>query len=147
MIVRKRSTGDEIYTIGKYLKGKVKYGVSDTALRAILVDRGLTSDMAYSDADKDVLRLCYADVLKWYILGASKVNNTSDTDNGWTHSGGGYELSDEDIASLKSEANAIYKELEPTSEMKRRSAFRMQSHGVRRADTDIYGTELPHVNR
>ena len=146
MIVRKRDTGNGEYTIGEYLKGKVKCGVTIEALRAILADRGLSVDIPYGDADRDTLRLCYADILKWYILGASKVNNTSDTDNGWTHSGGGYELSDEDISSLKSEANAIYQELEPESALRRKSRFRMQSYGVRRADTTLYGDNLPHVN-
>lgn len=147
MIVRKRGTEDETYTVGKYLKGRVKCGVPDTALRAILADRGLAMGEPYCDADKDILRLCYADVLKWYILGASKVNNTSDTDNGWTHSGGGYELSDEDLAALKSEANAIYEELEPKSVLKRKAKFRMQSYGVKRADVTADGEYLPHVNR
>ena len=147
MIVRKRDTGDGEYTVGKYLKGKVKCGVTEDTLRAILADRGLTMDAAWADTDKDLLRLCYADVLKWYVLGASKVNNTSDTDNGWSHSGGGYELSDEDIASLKSEANAIYAELEPESALKRKSRFRMQSYGVKRADTTLSGESLPHINR
>lgn len=147
MIVKKRDTYNGEYTIGRYLKGKVKYGVTDEALRAILADRGLTAGVLYGDADRDTLRLCYADILKWYILGASKVNNTSDTDNGWTHSGGGYELSDEDISSLKSEANAIYQELEPESALRRKSRFRMQSYGVRRADTTVSGEYLPHVNR
>lgn len=147
MIVRKRDTEDDVFTISDYLLNKVKFGMPRKALRALLADRELTLDTPYSDVEKDVLRLCYADMLKWFILGASKENNTSDTDNGWTHSGGGYELDDVDRAELKSEANAIYKELEPESVMKRKSVFRMLSHGVRRADTDLYGRELPHVNR
>lgn len=147
MIVRKRDTENSIFTVGDYLLNKVKFGMPRKALRALLADRELTLDTPHADADKDTLRLCYADMLKWFLLGASKENNTSDTDNGWTHSGGGYELDEEDKAELKSEANAIYAELEPGSVMKRRNVFRMQSHGVRRADTDIYGRELPHVVR
>lgn len=147
MIVKERDTESDIFTVSDYLLNKVKFGMPRKALRALLADRELELDALYSDVGKDTLRLCYADMLKWFILGASKENNTSDSDNGWSHSGGGYELSDEDKAELKSEANAIYKELEPESVMKRRSVFKMQSHGVRRADTDLYGTELPHVNR
>lgn len=147
MIVKKRDTESDIFTVSDYLLNKVKFGMPRKALRALLADRELELDTLYSDAEKDTLRLCYADMLKWFLLGASKENNTSDSDNGWSHSGGGYELSEDDKAELKSEANAIYKELEPESVMKRKSVFRMQSHGVRRADTDLYGTELPHVNR
>ena len=144
MIVRK---GDESgqFTVMDYLSGKVKFGVTRKSLQAHLADRGLTPDVLYSDCDKDVLRLCYADVLKWFCIGASKVNNTSDTDNGWSHSGGGYELSSDDISALKAEANAIYEELEPESALKKKSSFRMVSHGVKRASYDLGGFPLPHV--
>ena len=91
----------ETYTVADYLSGKVKFGVNDEALRPILLDRGLDLDIPYGDADKSALRLAYADILKWFVLGASKVNNTSDSDNGWSHSGGGYELSDTDRRELK----------------------------------------------
>ena len=94
----------ETYTVADYLSGKVKFGVNDEALRPILLDRGLDLDIPYGDADKSALRLAYADMLKWFVLGASKVNNTSDSDNGWSHSGGGYELSDTDRRELKEEA-------------------------------------------
>lgn len=146
MIVKKRDTERE-FTVSDYLLNKVKFGMPEKALLALLVDRELIPDMPFADADKKTLRLCYADMLKWFLLGASKENNTTDSDNGWAHTSGGYELDDDDKAELKSEANAIYRELEPESEMKRKSVFRMQSHGVKRANTDIYGNLLPHYNK
>lgn len=145
MIVRKRDT-EKTYTVMDYLSGKVKFGVTKESLRAHLADRGLTPDMAYSDCDKSLLRLCYADVLKWFIIGASKVNNTTDTDNGWTHAGGGYELSDDDIADMKSIANGIYEELEPESCILRKRVFRVRSHGVMRACTTLDGECLERYN-
>lgn len=135
----------ETYTVADYLSGKVKFGVKDEALRPILLDRGLDLDIPYGDADKSVLRLAYADILKWFVLGASKVNNTSDSDNGWSHSGGGYELSDTDRRELKEEANAIYQELEPSSVFKSQSSFKIVSHGIKRATYTPYGMPLGHV--
>lgn len=135
----------EIYTVADYLSGKVKFGVNDEALRPILLDRGLDLDIPYGDADKSALRLAYADMLKWFVLGASKVNNTSDSDNGWSHSGGGYELSDTDRRELKEEANAIYQELEPSSVFKSQSSFKIVSHGIKRATYTPYGMPLGHV--
>lgn len=135
----------ETYTVADYLSGKVKFSVNDEALRPILLDRGLDLDIQYGDADKSTLRLAYADILKWFVLGASKVNNTSDSDNGWSHSGGGYELSDTDRRELKEEANAIYQELEPSSVFKSQSSFKIVSHGIKRATYTPYGMPLGHV--
>lgn len=132
-------------SIGDYLVNKVKFEVPEGTVKVILADRELDYDTAYADCDKNTVRLAYADLLKWIVLGPSKFNNTSDTDNGWTHSGGGYELSDEDISELKAEANAIYAELEPESALKRKSAFRMTSHGIKKANRTLCGEPLPHV--
>ncbi len=135
----------KILVVGDYLTNKVKFEVPEEAVKVILVDRELDYDTPYADCDRDTVRLAYADMLKWLVLGPSKFNNTSDSDNGWTHSGGGYELSDDDISELKAEANAIYAELEPASELKRKSTFRIVSHGIKRANRTLYGGPLPHV--
>lgn len=137
----------DTYTVEDYIINKVKFDVSTDALKAIFVDREIDPSTAVSDCDKAVMRLAYADLLKWMVLGPSKVNNTSDTDNGWSHSAGGYQLTDDDIAELKSEANAIYKELEPTSVFGKKTRFVMNSMGVQRANTDMCGNPLPHIIR
>lgn len=136
---------DEIYTVAEYIGNKVKFGVTTDTLKAIFADRGKTLEDAYADCERDELRLLYADVLRWIVLGPSKVNNTSDTDNGWTHAGGGYELTDEDRSELKAEANAIYAELEPNSVMKKRSTFRVVSHGIKRANVGPDGRLMPRI--
>ncbi len=133
------------YTIKDYLFDKVRFDVPDGAIRPILLDRGVDESSLATDCDRDTLRLCYADLLKWIVLGASKVNNTSDTDNGWTHSGGGFEISSEDRKLLIKEANSIYGELEPGSEIKIKSTFRMMSFGVQQANRDIGENPLPHI--
>lgn len=134
-------------TVEDALLSKVKYDVPTEAMRTILIDRELDGGEDYASCDRDKARLAYADLLKWMILGPGKVNNTTDSDNGWSHAGGGYELTEEDIQRLRAEADAIYKELEPASCLKKRSTFRITSHGVKRANMDESGTWMPHVIR
>lgn len=135
------------YTVLDYLAAKVKFDMPKSALMAILVDRNIEPDTAFTERDATSTRLAYADMLKWFVLGPSKRNNTSDTDNGWTHSGGGYELSDADRTLLIKEANAIYEEIEPESAIKSKPAFRMMSFGIQHANYDAAGNPLPHVIR
>ena len=135
----------EIYTVNDYLINKVKFEMPMKALRTIMVDRELEDGIDFSACDRDKVRLAYADMLKWFVLGPSKVNNTSDSDNGWTHSGGGYEISDEERSEMKAEANAIYEELEPESMLKKKSTFKIVSQGVKRANRTPWGAHLPHI--
>ena len=134
------------YTVEDYILAKVKFEVPVDALYPIFIDRGFEKSTLIIDCDMDKVRLAYADLLKWMVLGPSKVNNTSDTDNGWTHSSGGYQLTQDDIKELKSEANAIYKKLEPESVFGKKATFRINSGGIMRANIDVSGNSLPHIN-
>lgn len=136
---------ETVYTVMDYLPAKVKFDIPKAAMLVILADRDVDPATPYADADKGALRLAYADMLKWFVLGGSKENNTSDTDNGWTHSGGGYELDDTDRKLLIKEANAIYDELEPTSVIKNKTTFKIMSFGIRHADYDVAGYPIPHI--
>lgn len=136
-----------VLTAYEYLINKVKFDVPKKAMLSIMAVRGIGFESLYEEADKDSLRLAYADLLRWFVIGPSKKNNVSDSDNGWSHSEGGYQITDEDRNEMKAEANAIYAELEPESVMKKRSSFRMVSHGIKKADRSLYGSPLPHVNR
>lgn len=135
-----------VLSVEDYLYGKVKFNIPAGAMASILADRKLMGETAYADSDTTSVRLAYADLLKWFLLGHSKQNNVSDTDNGWSHSGGGYELDSEDKKLLKAEANAIYDELEPSSAIKGKPTFKMSSFGVQRANLDVAGNPLPHIN-
>lgn len=134
-----------VLTVEDALYGKVKFDVPEETMLTIIVDRGLDGGMCYADADKKDIRLAYADLIKWFLMGPSKQNNTTDTDNGWSHAGGGYELTDSDRSEMKAEANAIYAELEPTSMFKKRSTFRITSHGVKRANITPYGEPVTRI--
>lgn len=119
--------------------------VPKQAMLGILAERDLYPGSDFMDCDRSKARLAYADMLKWFILGPSKVNNTSDSDNGWSHSEGGYDISKDDLKNMTAEANAIYAELEPSSVLKRRGTFRVCSHGIKRATLDIGGIPQPHI--
>lgn len=136
-----------VYTAADYLLNKVRFSVPRKAVRALLADRGIDLMCPYVDCERDLLRLAYADILKWILIGPSKMNNTSDADNGWSHTEGGYELSASDRAELRSEANAIYEELEPASVLKRRGTFKIMSFGVKRANKTLSGDTIPPVDR
>lgn len=136
---------NKCFTAFDYLASRVKFEVPEKTIIGIMYKRGIDRDSLIGDNENNVLELAYADILKWFIIGPSKVNNTSDSDNGWTHTGGGYDLSDEDRSEMKAEANAIYAQLEPESVLKKKSTFRVNSHGVKRANYSPYGEHLPHI--
>lgn len=137
--------GNKIHTLEDALLSKVRFSIPEDTVRTILIERALDGNMAYVDANPADVRLAYADILKWIVLGPSKMNNTSDSDNGWSHTEGGFEISERDRTELKAEANAIYAELEPGSMIKKKSSFRITSHGVKRADFSVFGCPLPHI--
>ena len=137
--------GNKIHTLEDALFSKVRFSIPEDTVRTILIERALDGNMAYVDANPTDVRLAYADILKWLVLGPSKMNNTSDSDNGWSHTEGGFEMSERDRSELKAEANAIYAELEPGSMIKKKSSFRITSHGVKRADFSVFGCPLPHI--
>lgn len=134
----------EVYTVKDWLFGCVNFAVPDSAVEAVLNERGIDGDTMYSERgmlETDV-RLLKADLLKWIVLGAGKVNNTSDSDNGWSHSDGGYTLSKDDKKLLMDEANGIYAELEPESVFGKKK-IRMRSAGIMPAYRDMDGNPLP----
>ena len=133
------------FTAFDYLASRVKFEVPEQTIIGIMYKRCIDRDSLICDNENNVLELAYADILKWFIIGPSKVNNTSDSDNGWTHTGGGYDLSDEDRSEMKAEANAIYAQLEPESVLKKKSTFRVNSHGVKKVNFTPWGTPLPHI--
>lgn len=140
------SEASSTYTAFEYISASVKFSVPKAALVAKFKKRGIEPDAAYDSVkDTNALRLVYADMLRWFLIGQSKQNNTSDSDNGWAHSGGGYELDDDDKKLLAAEANAIYSELEPESVIKNKVVFKMNSFGIQHANYDTGGNPLPHV--
>lgn len=133
-----------VYTVGDWLAGCVNFAVPSDAIEYICANRDMSSGEPYNPEllEGGVLRLMKADLYKWIVLGAGKVNSTSDSDNGWSHSGGGYTLSEYDKRLLRDEANGIYDELEPESVFGK-TKIRMRSAGIMPAYRDVDGCPLP----
>lgn len=135
-----------VRTAEDYIFGCVNFAVSQETVAHIASERDIPLDMEKSVVGRDTLRLMKADLLKWIVLGAGKVNNTSDSDNGWSHSEGGYTLSKDDKKLLMDEANAIYEELEPESVFGKKK-IRVHSRGIMPAMRDLDGVPLPRKIR
>lgn len=132
----------KVRTVGEWLFDCVNFAVHDSAVRHVVECRNFSIEQDSKEIGVDNLRLMKADLFKWIVLGPGKVNNVTDSDNGWSHSEGGYTLSKDDKKMLASEANAIYEELEPES-MFWKKKFRMRSAGIMPAYRDLDGTPLP----
>lgn len=143
----------KVYTVEDWLFGCVNFAVSQDAVDRIFAERSVDGGQEYAkeinvtvgegEEPKTIdIRLLKADLLKWIVLGPGKVNNTSDSDNGWSHSDGGYTLSLEDKKLLMNEANGIYEELEPESVFGKKK-IRMRSAGIMPAYRDTDRTPLP----
>ena len=131
-----------VRTVGDYLFGCVNFAVPEETVVHISEERNFPASTPKADVDRNSLLLMKADLFKWIIMGPGKVNNTSDADNGWSHSDGGYTLSEYDKRLMKDEANAIYEELEPESVFGRKKV-RMRSAGIMPAYRDTDGRPLP----
>ena len=134
----------KVYTVGDWLFGCVNFAVSQETADCIFHERGVNPSTPYSDAKNGAVNplLLKADLLKHIVLGAGKVNSTSDQDNGWAHSDGGYTLSKDDKKLLIDEANDIYGKLEPSSVFGKKK-IRIRSYGIMPANYDIDGCPLP----
>ncbi len=137
---------EEKYTVADYVCGLVNYEIPDETITAICKKRKVDADKVYPDECDDVnTDLLYADLLKWIVLGPSRKGEVSDSDNGWKHSGGSFNLSEDDKKRLIKEANAIYKENGEATIGK--TKIRVHSFGIMGARFDLSGNPLPRIKK
>lgn len=107
------------YKLADWLANTVQFPVSAGLVRAIFAKRNVAFDMLYSDANVQLVDLLYADLLvKIARTTPDRLGATTDSDNGWEHSDGGYSISKETKKELIAEANKIYKKYgEPTADV------------------------------
>lgn len=134
-------------TIKDYIIGSIRFKVDEGAVDAILVRRGVDGAQEYQPQSVEgvSVELLRADLMKWVVLGPSRESNTSDSDNGWSHSEGGYTLDAKDKKLLIAEANAIYKAEDEMENMFGRSQFRIISNGVMPALRTLDGRPIPRI--
>lgn len=133
-----------INTVQDWLLESVNFEVPEGASHALLLGRGLDGSEDCSMLDKKTRDLLKADLYVWICMGASKVDSVSDSDNGWSHKGGGYTLSEADKERMLDWANAVYAENDEPLVGKKKVAV-MSSHGIRRAHTTIGDDPLPRI--
>lgn len=81
-------------TIDDHLRGLTDgFSVSDDTLRSVLYQAGVPSGMPLSELGGEEVALCEAHLYVWclHLLPYSK-NNTKDSDGGWEHTEGGYQI-------------------------------------------------------
>lgn len=133
-----------VYTIEDYLCGLVNFDIPDSAVKSIFAKRGIIFSSAYEEVEEKPRRLAEADLYVWIAMSPSRVTSESDSDNGWTHSGKGYTLSEADKKRYLTLANAIYEEYDEEP-VKTKITMKVNSFGVMQAYRGIDGTILPHI--
>lgn len=94
--------------IVEYLRGKVGFEVTDSAISVILEDRDIYEGEDSSDLDLRTKELATADLYMWCASTPSKQNTSFEADGGWKSQKGGWESSAFDKRNLREMANAIY---------------------------------------
>lgn len=134
-----------VRTAEDYIFGCVNFAVPEEAVKHLLDERGIEPGTPLSDLDKKTRELLKADLYVWICMGPSKVSSTSDSDNGWSHSEGGYTLSDEDKDRMLKYAKAIYEKYDEEFEYDDSVSVAIESFGITPCDYDEAGIPLPHI--
>jgi len=137
----------KIYTIEDYLFDCVNFGIPRGAVVSKCVDRGIEPFTAYASVEQRERDLLKADLYIWICMGPSKVNSTSDSDNGWSHSEGGYTLTDEDKDRMLSYAKSVYEKYDEEFEYDDSVEVAIGSFGIKPCDYDEAGIPVPHIER
>lgn len=134
----------KIYTIADYLFGCVSFAVPEEVVIAKCADRNIDTTEAYANVDQRERDLLQADLYVWICMGPTKVNSTSDSDNGWSHSEGGYQLTDEDKDRMLAYAKTIYDKYGEEFDYDDSVEVTVSSFGIQPCDYNEAGIPLPH---
>lgn len=132
-------------TLMEYLSGSVNIDIPEDVIARICLDRDADMLSAATDVDKSVRDLCKADLLIWMVMGVTRRGAVADSDNGWSHSDGGFTITDSDKKLFLRMANAIYES--NGEETVGGARFRIKSHGIQPSNIGMNGMPLPHIVR
>lgn len=136
---------NNVRTVEDYLFGCVNFAIPQEAVDYILGEREIESNTSYENLEKKDRELLKADLYIWICMGPGKVDSTSDSDNGWKHSGGGYTLSDDDKDRMLAYAKAIYEKYDEEFDIDGSVSVAISSFGIQPCDYDEAGIPLPHI--
>ena len=154
----------KVRTVRDYVFGCVNFQISDETAEHICDERGVDPDKTFDELfpkpeadapdavadDENVIEpkrtkeLLKADLYVWICMGPTKVNSTSDSDNGWSHSEGGYQLTDEDKDRMLAYAKSIYEKYDEEFDYDDSVEVNVSSFGIQPCDYNEAGVPLPH---
>ena len=154
----------KVRTVRDYVFGCVNFQISDETAEHICDERGIDPDKTFDELfpkpeadapdavadDENVIEpkrtkeLLKADLYVWICMGPTKVNSTSDSDNGWSHSEGGYQLTDEDKDRMLAYAKSIYEKYYEEFDYDDSVEVNVSSFGIQPCDYNEAGIPLPH---
>ena len=154
----------KVRTVIDYVFGCVNFQISDETAEHICDERGIDPDKTFDELfpkpeadapdavadDENVIEpkrtkeLLKADLYVWICMGPTKVNSTSDSDNGWSHSEGGYQLTDEDKDRMLAYAKSIYEKYDEEFDYDDSVEVNVSSFGIQPCDYNEAGIPLPH---
>ena len=136
---------EKTYTIADWLCGRVGLAVPDENIASLCFSRSVEPDSACSEIDERGRDLLEADLLVHIATTwANKMNNTSDSDNGWSHSEGGYTLTDDDKERMLARARSLYEKWDEEMPLDDNAKVSVTSFGIRHCDFDASDWPLPH---
>lgn len=138
------SNCQKVYTVEDYLFDCVNFAVPKSGVYSVCAGRKIEPSLPYGEQEQKILDLMKADLYVWICMGPSRISDTKDSDNGWSHSGGGYTLSPEDKELMLDCARKIYDEYEEESPLSDVEVS-VSSFGIMPCDYDYAGFPLPHI--
>lgn len=135
----------KVRTVGDYLFGCVNFAVPEEAVEHLSFERGTGMETALPDVDTRTKELLKADLYIWICMGAGRTNNVTDSDNGWSHSEGGYTLSDNDKERMLNYAKSIYARYDEEFPYDDSVEMKLVSFGIAGCDYDAGGFPMPHI--
>ena len=81
-------TEEEVYTIEKYLQGKVRTKISEDALMSILADAEIKPKTPFKELTKKEKELATAYLYAWAATAPSTSSRIKDADGNWSHEEG-----------------------------------------------------------
>lgn len=136
---------NNVRTAEDYVFSCVNFAVPKEGVDYVLGERKINAEKPYEELEKKDKELLKADLYVWICMGPSKVNSTSDSDNGWSHSEGGYTLSDDDKDRMLKYAKAIYEKYDEEFDYDDSVSVAIESFGITPCDYDETGIPLPHI--
>lgn len=74
-----------VYTIKDWLKGKIDFDFTDSAIDAALFDREIDGGTPASEVSIKDRELCYADLLVYAASSSTSTQGEYESDGGWQH--------------------------------------------------------------